>query len=75
MLVCGRGFTLKGKANSCCWNLDLKSKLEKREESVYQAGGCSQRVKGRGSLQDNSRNVMEAMQGFGFHLEWVFINF
>ena len=75
MPVCGRGFTLRGKASSCCWNLDLKVKLEKREEDMYQAGGCSQRVKGRGSLQDGSRGVIKAMQGSGFHLEWVFIIF
>ena len=75
MPVCGRGFTLTGKASSCCWNLDLKVKLEKREEGMYQAGGCSQRVKGRGSLQDGSRDVIEATQGSGFHLEWVFIIF
>ena len=42
---------------------------------MYQAGGCSQRVKGRGSLQDGSRDVIKAMQGSGFHLEWVFIIF
>lgn len=58
---CDKGFTLMGKAGSCCWSLDLKDKLEKRQErplfqredrqrEKHEQRGCSHRVKRRGEF-------------------------